>query len=409
MRSVVTIFAIWCAGLGAAAQFGKISVAYTDLGAVYQDWPGVWIGLMVSIVGLVGLVFGTTAGLLVARIGARRAMTLALLTGAAVSLLQSFLPPFPLMMLTRVIEGASHLAIVVVGPTVVAAVAGQARQGAAMTLWSSFFGLTFAVLAWIGPGILEAGGVPLLFRLHAAWMLVFALVLAALMPKDVAVHRTGPRKSLWAEHVAIYASPFIAAPATGFVCYTITYVAVLTLLPGAMDRDWGPLAGVAMPLVSIGVSLTLGVWLLTRVPAVRLVQGGFAVALVAALVLWAVWGHGAGGQGAGGQGAGEFAAAMGIGAGLGLLQGASFASIPQLNARSEDRARAAGAIAQMGNVGTVTGTPLLALLMAQAGGTGLPLFVLGFSALGIAIGVWQARRRAVACQATVGPISRESS
>lgn len=383
MRPVLTIFALWCAGLGAAAQFGKISVSYAKLGEAYADWPGVWIGLMVSIVGLVGLVFGTTAGLLVARVGARRAIVGALVVGALVSLLQSLLPPYPVMMASRVIEGVSHLAIVVVGPTVIAAVAGKSRQGAALTLWSSFFGLTFAVLAWIGPGILTAGGVPLLFRLHAVWMVVFAVVLAGLMPKDQRLTVTGPRKGLLAEHLAIYASPFVAAPATGFVCYTITYVAVLTLLPGAMHGGWGPLAGVAMPLVSIGVSLSLGIWLLRRTPAVRLVQGGFAVALVAALALGVVWG----------RGALEFVTALAMGAGLGLVQGASFAAIPQLNAAPEDRARAAAAIAQMGNLGTVSGTPLLALLMLGSGGAGLALFVFGFSALGIAIHAGQARRR----------------
>ena len=385
MRPVLTIFALWCAGLGAAAQFGKISVSYAKLGEAYADWPGVWIGLMVSIVGLVGLVFGTTAGLLVARVGARRAMVGALVVGAAVSLLQSLLPPYPVMMASRVIEGVSHLAIVVVGPTVIATLAGKARQGAAMTLWSSFFGLTFAVLAWIGPGILNAGGVPLLFRLHAVWMVVFALVLVGLMPKDQRLPVSRLRKGLLAEHLAIYASPFVAAPATGFVCYTITYVAVLTLLPGAMHGGWGPLAGVAMPLVSIGVSLSFGVWLLGRIPAVRLVQGGFAVAVVAALALGLVWGHGAL----------EFVAALLMGAGLGLVQGASFAAIPQLNARPEDRARAAGAIAQMGNLGTVSGTPLLALLIGVGGGRGVAVFVLVFSVLGIAIVGFQRWRRTV--------------
>ena len=385
MRPVLTIFALWCAGLGAAAQFGKISVSYAKLGEAYADWPGVWIGLMVSIVGLVGLVFGTTAGLLVARVGARRAMVGALVVGAAVSLLQSLLPPYPVMMASRVIEGVSHLAIVVVGPTVIATLAGKARQGAAMTLWSSFFGLTFAVLAWIGPGILNAGGVPLLFRLHAVWMVVFALVLVGLMPKDQRLPVSRLRKGLLAEHLAIYASPFVAAPATGFVCYTITYVAVLTLLPGAMHAGWGPLAGMAMPLVSIGVSLSFGVWLLGRIPAVRLVQGGFAVAVVAALALGLVWGHGAL----------EFVAALVMGAGLGLVQGASFAAIPQLNARPEDRARAAGAIAQMGNLGTVSGTPLLALLIGVGGGRGVAVFVLVFSALGIAIVGFQRWRRTV--------------
>ena len=36
-----------------------------------------------------------------------------------------------------------------------------------------------------------------------------------------------------------------------------------------------------MPLVSIGVSLTFGVWMLSRVTAVALVQGGFGGVVIA--------------------------------------------------------------------------------------------------------------------------------
>ncbi len=383
MRAVLTVLAIWCAGLGAAAQFGKISVSFDALGTAYADWPGVWIGLMVSIVGLVGLVFGTTAGLLVARVGVRRAMLGALLAGAAVSLAESFLPPYPAMMIFRVIEGASHLAIVVVGPTAIAGLASGPRQGAAMTLWSSFFGLTYAVLAWVGPMVLAAGGVALLFRLHGLWMLACAVILAGVMPDDVRPAVPQRRLGVLAEHQAIYRSPFLAAPATGFVCYTITYVAVLTLLPGALGGAWGQAAGVAMPLASIGVSLTLGVWLLSVIPAVKIGQAGFAVAVLAAAGLWLFWG----------RGPWAFGATLVLGGALGVVQGAAFASIPQLNALPEDRARAAGAIAQLGNLGTTTGTPILALLMQKAGEAGLALFVMGFSVLGIAVIAIQARRR----------------
>lgn len=63
MRAILTILALWAAGLGAAAQFGKISIAYQPLGLAYPAEAGVWIGLMVSIVGMVGLIFGTTARL----------------------------------------------------------------------------------------------------------------------------------------------------------------------------------------------------------------------------------------------------------------------------------------------------------------------------------------------------------
>ena len=90
MRKGLTIFAIWAAGLGAAGQFGKMSVAYSALEFVYSGhsadgYPAqsaVAIGLILSVVGMVGLVFGTTAGLIVARIGARRALVAALALGA---------------------------------------------------------------------------------------------------------------------------------------------------------------------------------------------------------------------------------------------------------------------------------------------------------------------------------------
>jgi hypothetical protein len=67
--------------------------------------------------------------------------------------------------------------------------------------------------------------------------------------------------------------------------------------------------------------------------------------------------------------------------------------LAQLNPRAEDRARAAGAIAQLGNLGTTTGTPLLVLILAAAGIAGLTAFLVGFCALGIVLHAVQARRR----------------
>ena len=379
MRNLLLILALWGAGLGAAAQFGKMSVGFEALQAEYGG-GGVGIGLMVSVVGMVGLIFGTTAGLIVARVGARRAMLAALVAGAALSALQSLMPPYAVMMFLRGLEGCSHLAIVVVGPTAIAAAAPPARQGAAMTLWSSFFGLTYAILAWIGPGILAGQGLHGLFLWHAGWMLAMAGVLWVLMPADPP-RAPARAEGLLAGHVAIYRSPRVAAPATGFVCYTVTYVALLTLMPAAMG-EVGALAAVAMPLVSIGLSLTFGVWLLGRISAVAQVQAGFALAAVAALALWPLWGS-----------PWALAPALVLAGALGLVQGASFASIPQLNPRAEDRARAAGAVAQLGNLGTTTGTPLLAWALQLGGVGGLVAFTLGFSALGIAIHALQARRR----------------
>lgn len=381
MRAVFTVLALWCAGLGAAAQFGKISVAYPALEAVYGAHAGIGIGLMVSVVGMVGLIFGTTAGLLVAQVGPKRAIIAALALGAAVSVIQMLFPPYPVMMLTRVLEGVSHLAIVVVGPTAIAGLAAPRLQGAAMTLWSSFFGVTYAALFWFGPDMVVEQGPGLLFGLHAGWMAVCAAVLFLLLPGDPAAPSTPLARRLWAMHREIYASPFVAAPAMGFVCYTVTYVAVLTLLPAAMG-DYGVFIGVAMPLVSIAVSLTLGVWLLSTMSAVTVVQVGYAAAILASLGLWVLWGRPA-----------AVGFALLIAASLGIVQGASFAALAELNPTPEARARGAGAIAQLGNLGTTTGTPILVWALGRAGETGLAVFLIGFSALGIGIHALQARRR----------------
>ena len=104
---ILIVLALWMAGLGAAAQFGKMSVIYDQLGAVYLDQRGVGIGVLVSMIGIIGLIFGTTAGALVARIGPKRATLYALAIGALISLFQSFLPAYPWMLASRVPEGLS--------------------------------------------------------------------------------------------------------------------------------------------------------------------------------------------------------------------------------------------------------------------------------------------------------------
>lgn len=376
---MLLVLLLWAAGLGAAAQFGKISILYEALRATYGGRGEVALGLVVSIVGMVGLIFGTTAGLLVARIGPRRAIVAALLAGAAMSALQSLMPAYPLMLASRLIEGTSHLAIVVVGPTMIATLAPEHRRPLAMTLWSSFFGVTFAILALIGPHV----GPMSLFLGHAAWMAALAAILALTLPPDPQAGAL-PVGNLLRQHAEIYASPRLSAPAMGFCCYTFLYVAVLTLLPPETPATHRALIAAGMPLVSIAVSLTLGVWLLRRMSAVRLVQAGYAVAIPGFVILWAFWGQGAG------MAAGGFV----LSAALGIVQGASFASIPELNAAPEDRARAAGAVAQLGNLSTTTDTPVLAALLAGAGPSALALTAVLLCGVGIAVHALQETRRA---------------
>jgi DHA1 family inner membrane transport protein len=389
MRStspLVTILILWGAGLGAAAQFGKISILFDQISVHYAGAGTVTIGLIVSIVGFVGLIFGTTAGLLVQRLGYRHVLVWALVSGAILSALQATLPPLPVLLMLRAVEGFSHLAIVVAAPVMIAQTAPLRHQGLAMTLWSSFFAVSFALTAWAGLPLAQAYGDGALFLAHAAYMAVFAGLIRGFLPADTAQNTPFPRISaLIADHAKIYRSPRLSSPAMGFFCYTVTYVALLTLLPPMIGGPQQAFIAAAMPLVSISVSLSFGVWILRCVSAFRLVQMGFLAAVLATLGLYIFWG----------QGWPATLAALMLAAMLGLVQGASFAAIAQINPTADGRARAAGAIAQLGNLGTTTGTPLLAALIAGQGVSGLALFIILPSLLGVAVHSFQARRRQI--------------
>ena len=378
------IAALWFAGLTAAGQFAKIGVIFDLLRPV---WPGagVWLGLVVSVVGFVGIVFGTSAGIAVARIGPRRMLLAALAAGAVLSLVESLMPPLPVMIALRALEGMSHLAIVVAAPVLIAASARPADQPAAMTLWSTFFAVAFSLAAFLGRPLVEAHGPAAFFVTHAGLMALAGGVLWAMLPACAPPPaNTIARAGVIEAHRRIYASPRIAAPALGFVFYTLMFVAFLTLLPDVIAAEWRYLTATVMPLASIVVSLAVGVPLTRRLGAVETVQIGLAAGALA-LIAFAV---------SGGAGMLALISVMAVSGALGLVQGGSFAAISELNQTGAARAEAAGAIAQLGNVGTTLGTPVLLRMTDLWGLPAVLWFGLPLCLGGIATHAWLARRRA---------------
>ncbi len=80
-----------------------------------------------------------------------------------------------------------------------------------------------------------------------------------------------------------------------------------------------------------------------------------------------------------------------------LLPGAVYPMIPLLSPTPPVQARAYGAIAQLGNVGSTLGPPLFAASMAGMGPHGLLVPTVALCAGGAAIALW-AERRAAAVQ-----------
>jgi predicted MFS family arabinose efflux permease len=380
---LILAFALFLAGLGAAGQFAKVGVIFDYISNAYPGTSKPLLGLLVSVVGFPGLVFGSTAGILLARAPLKLVMIASLFIAAVLSLADALMPALPVFLGLRVIEGFSHLAIVVCGPVIIAETLEGKDRAFAMTLWSTFFAVCFAFMAWAGRPLVSAYGIPSLFIAHAIYMAAMALLMMVVLQSDV--ERENPPLNLGAiiqQHRDIYASPWVAAPALGFMFYTLMYVAILSLLP-PMTGAWQGFIATAVPLVSIAASLSLGSYLIARHSAVLIVQCGFAFAALAALMMWLGWSVPAfmvGGT-------------LLLSAAVGLVQSASFAAIAELNDTHEARSAATGAIAQLGNIGTTSGTPILAALITAYGINGLGAFALLLSLGGIAVHQWLKWRR----------------
>ncbi|SDE09919.1 MFS transporter [Ruegeria marina] len=378
------IFLLWCAGLGAAGQFAKIAVPFDLIGQRYPD-SGAGLGLLLSMISFAGIVLGMTAGILVARHGFRRLLVLGLIVGALCSAWQATMPGFAQMLTSRIVEGLSHLVIVVAAPTLIAQIAGDRLRGPAMTLWSTFFAVAFSIVAWLGLPMAEAYGIQLLFLIHGGIMATLAALVWWLLDPDENSTRSGNALNLGEVlglHLYAYRSASVAAPAVGWLFYTLTFVSLVAILPGLLPEGQRAAVVGLMPVASIGVSLLIVTPLLRYWPAVRIVMAGFALS---AAVLGSYW-----------LGVPPAATCIALFAVLGLVQGASFAAIPQLNASARDRALANGAMAQMGNLGNTLGTPVLMIVLQSGGTAGMLAAVILFYAAGIVLHIWMQRRRMLA-------------
>src|SRR6056297_639037 len=271
---------LFTAGLLAAGQFAKISLTLGPLGKVYPDASGA-LPWAVSALSVMGIVFGATAGVIVARFGVRTVLLVGLVAGAALSATEALLPAFPAFMALRLAEGAAHLCIVVSAPTLMAAVSSGRDRPVVMGLWGTFFGVGFAIAALVAPPLLAAFGVPGGYLAHGAALLLLALLLAPRLP--AAGVRPPPERGFVARHVAIYRNPRTVAPALGFLWHTLMFLGLLTYMPGFLGTWTAPV----LPLVALIGTMGAGV-LARSFPPHLIAIAGFGLTVLGVAVLLAV-------------------------------------------------------------------------------------------------------------------------
>lgn len=362
---------LWTTGLLAAAQFAKLTLTIDALSALYAGMP---VPLAVSGVSVVGIAGGALAGFFVAKIGARRAVLWAVAVSGILALIQGLEMPFWAFMATRILEGFGHLLLVVALPTMMVVLAKPGDKSVVMGLWGTFFGVGYALLALIIPGLEAWGGVRGVYAGHGMLLAAIFPILWMALPRVMAAEAVMP--NIITVHRAIYANPRYFAPGLGHGIYTSIFIALVAFLPAALDAIW---LTPVLPLANLTGTFLAG-FIARHIAASRLSIGGFAVAGILFALLGAT---------------GSILIALCAMFATGVTAGANFAAVPEFNATPEDQARANGAMAQVGNIGTFCGTPLYALVAASLWGVaGVSIVICGVGVIFAGLAYRAARQTA---------------
>lgn len=355
--SWLAILVIYAAGVAAAAQLGKLSALLPPM----QHDLGLDLtvaALLVSLLEIGGATLGLFAGVVISRVGARRALLAGLLLLAVAAAGMAATSAVAGMFLWRIVEAVAYLAVAVAAPTLTIATASPAQRSSALALWSTFFPVGFAtgsILAGLGVEVAP-------WR----WVLLGSAALTALLllpswrlptPPEAAPRRAGgarpTRAPLGAWLMAI-----------GFACYTTFEVGLLAVMPayftgqrGVSPSTAGLITGAAA-FASVLGGLAAAWWMRRDRPL-----GGFTAFGVAvpALLLFAVF------TPSEGSWLWPAVAATLLNAISGAVPAVVFARLPDAVGPGGDMATANGLLAQGGASGSLLGPPLLAAAASHWG------------------------------------------
>jgi len=382
------VILLWIAGISAAMQFAKFSVSFDDLLAHYQ-MGATSTGAALSAVGLVGLVFGVSAGMIASRVGYLKVLVGALLLGGGLSLVQSRLPPFNVLFVTRMLEGFSQLGVVVAAPTLIAKLSAPQHRSLTMGIWGTFFGVAFAVCGWLGKSILDQYGLQTLFLSHGALITTMGLVLFFMLRKNSVldlVPVTEIQDGFFTQMMNIYRNPRALLPSCVFVFYTCTLVSILTYVPGLInDATLQKWMLILLPLISTSGTFLAGAIAQYLMRPQRVAFMAYLGVGVSALGLTLV-----------GDSAALFCSLISILVlFLGMVPGSALAMIPALARNPSEQAQGYGLLAQFGNLGATVGPPTFATAIAIYGLSGLVVLVLCVCCFGIVFSLLAGRLNTV--------------
>jgi MFS transporter, DHA1 family, inner membrane transport protein len=394
----VWIVLLYLAGTLAACQYAKIPhmlpgpLAQTPMSGMQQ-------AIALSLIGAAGVIAGSFAGAAVVALGLRRSLLAGLMLGLVGALLPLAVASYELILLARLIESISHMAIVVTVPTLMLTICHPDHRPRLMALWSAYFTVTFIAVAVLAPKIMSLAGWQGMAGLHALMLLLLGVAMLRLPSQESKSRASAlPRATsfslaaLWHAQLRLLRQRrLLVIPAT-FFGYTLLFVALVSALPRELGRASASQAhALTQPAWVWAMALPGAALIGTGLSMLALRQGMRAFQLVsisAAGLVLAACGLVFLAQG------GLFMSFTALAAFvlLGLLPAGVVGSIPSLFPPDEpDIALVNGGLVQFGNLGNFVGSPILAALLMHFGWFGFGAYLFA-GALIVTVGLVFLRR-----------------
>ena len=371
------VAAVFCAGLIAALQVGKVAIALpalrADLGLSLRDG-----GVLMAVFGVLGLIASVPAGAQARDQGA------GLLAMAVASAAGSALHRLDLLLLARLLEGAGFLVFAVAGASVLQRLSAAADRTIVFAIWSCYLPAGMALALATGAALDGWRG---FWLINAGLCVLAAGMLRALLPAPPRAPAATPWRGIAAAALAVAGARGPVLLALCFALYSLQFYAVLSFLPTLLMQRMqvsalqaGLLSAVAVGSNVIG---NLGAGLLLR----RGVAGWRLIALASAVMGLAAVG----------------AFALGLPTALvyvlcvlfslagGLLPASAMAGATRLTPDPGQAAVAMGLLMQGSYLGQVLGPPLFGGVV-QAAGWPFAAGPVALAALGAIALAWRLRR-----------------
>ena len=355
------VFLLYGAGMLAAFQYARVAYVLPGL-LVHTAMNPLEQALLLSSMGIIGVLAGTFVGALGQSMGLKRMLIGGLLLGAVGALMPLAFSSFAALLAARLVEGVSHMAIAVAVPSLMLMLCAPKDKSSAMALWSCYFTTTFIVAALTLPWMLKVGHWQAIVWLHAALLIAMAAVCLRLRTALVGmplVPLVSVRHLLRAQGRLLSKPGLLVIPAT-FFGYTLLFVALVNVLPGLLVRspDFIPRLALLLPAASLVGTLLclaalrggLGSQRVVRLAVLGLLLAGVGLLMLPRHSLVT-------------QGVAVFAFIL-----LGLLPAGILSNLSTAFAADDpDITLVNGGVVQFGSLGTFLGAPILASLQPPLG------------------------------------------